>query len=300
MGFDAWLQQEGAALPAWSVLGRTIRGVVSWNVNDTCNYRCGYCTQRFMESRTFTQKALDRTIESFGQLPGSWEIKLSGGEPFQQPGLDVLAAGLVRQGHILSIQTNFSASRARVNSFLDATAGALNLFSASLHLDYATADDFLERARWLAPALARGARFNVTSVGTPERLEELEQRVAPRFAEAGIAFKVQPEKVRGYVRDYTPDQQAALLRLGGHNRTGAIANDFQGQLCHAGMQYLVIRSDGQAFRCYPAKRVGGRYAHLGSLQQGLKLLDRARVCPYTYCNCTVPIERGMMRPRTCS
>ena len=26
-------------------------GVVSWNMNTTCNYRCTYCTQRFVDSR---------------------------------------------------------------------------------------------------------------------------------------------------------------------------------------------------------------------------------------------------------
>ena len=27
------------------------RGVVSWNMNTSCNYRCSYCTQRFLDDR---------------------------------------------------------------------------------------------------------------------------------------------------------------------------------------------------------------------------------------------------------
>ena len=28
-----------------------LEGVVSWNMNTTCNYRCTYCTQRFVDDR---------------------------------------------------------------------------------------------------------------------------------------------------------------------------------------------------------------------------------------------------------
>ncbi|MFT7623781.1 MAG: pyruvate-formate lyase-activating enzyme [Myxococcota bacterium] len=295
MGFDAWVGEAAKPIAPWRVLGRSITGVVSWNVNDTCNYRCSYCTQRFMPERTFKQEEIDRTVASFAQLPGAWEIKLSGGEPFVQPGIVALTRGLVAHGHVVSVQTNFSAPEARLQAFLQATRGALAVFSASLHREYATPEQFIQRFEIVRPYLSEGLRFNVTCVGLPGELEQLRDEVAPRFLAAGIPFKVQPEKVRGYVRDYSERDRALLLELGGHNHTGKIQNDFQGRLCHAGLQYLVVQSDGQAFRCYPARRVGGRYARLGSLQEGLTLMDRARACPYTYCNCTVPIERGMMR-----
>jgi hypothetical protein len=279
-----------------SVLGRKLEGVVTWNMNDTCNYRCSYCTQRFMPQRSFRIADVERYVNAFRALPGPWEIKLSGGEPFQQPHLDAIAAGLVAQGHVISVQTNFSAAPRKVEAFLEATRGALHVFSASLHLEYTSATEMIARYNALvAPWVARDpVRFNVTCVASPARLVELRDVVAPRFAEAGISFKVQPEKQRGRVIAYTDEQRAILLALGGHNGLGEVAPDYFGRRCLAGSRYLAIKSDGQVWRCYPASRYGGRYARLGSLHEGFEVLDEAKICPYTYCNCTVPIHRGMI------
>ena len=291
--------REKTAPPPLNILGRPVHGVISWNINDTCNYRCSYCTQRFMPWRGRILRdagEVDRYLSAFATLPGgTWEIKLSGGEPFAQPGIEDIAAGLVRLGHIVSIQTNFSAPERRIRAFLEATKGALHVFSASLHLEYASVDAFLTRFRWVEPWVREaGVRFNVTSVATPGRLVQLRDEVAPRFRDAGIPFKVQPEKQRGYVRDYTPEELAILQALGGHNRLGEIAHDFQGRLCWAGARYVVIKSTGEAFRCYAASRVGGVFARCGSVAEGLQLDSGPRPCPYTYCNCSVPIERGMI------
>jgi MoaA/NifB/PqqE/SkfB family radical SAM enzyme len=277
-----------------SILGRDLYGVVSWNINDTCNYRCSYCTQRFMPQRTYRLEEIERYLRAFASLPGAWEVKLSGGEPFQQPGLPEIAAGLVAQGHVISVQTNFSAGEQKLRAFLDATRGALHIFAASLHLEYATPADFIARHALVAPYLTDGARFCVTCVATPDRLEFLRDEVAPAFAAANIVFKVQPEKVHGVVRPYTDAQRDILLALGGHNGLGALEPSFRGRLCHAGSRYLVIKSNGEVFRCYPASRVGGALARLGSFTEGFAPLDGPRTCPYTHCNCTVPIHRGMM------
>lgn len=300
MGIDSWLQAKNAPLPTWEVLGRQITGVVSWNMNDTCNYRCTYCTQRHMPDRSGKLQDISKTLAAFDSLPGHWEFKLSGGEPFQQPGLDEIVAGLVEMGHLISVQTNFSADTDRLTAFLEASRGALHVFSASLHLDYATPKDFLERYQVVQPYEQHGLRFHVTSVGIPDRLVELRDVIAPFFRQHSIVLKVQPEKVQGYVREYDDAQREILMQLGGHNQTGEIANDFQGRLCYSGANYIVIKSTGEAFRCYPASRVGGRFSRLGSLTEGITLLDGPRICPYTYCNCTVPIQRGMIEQQTIS
>src|SRR6185503_3615226 len=62
-----------------------LEGVVSWNMNTTCNYRCSYCTQRFLDDRAQWARDLPRFLAAFAALPGDWEIKLSGGEPFCHP-----------------------------------------------------------------------------------------------------------------------------------------------------------------------------------------------------------------------
>lgn len=294
MGIDSWLEQRNAPLPTWTVLGRPVDGVVSWNMNDTCNYRCSYCTQRHMPDRSGRLDEIETTLVAFRDLPGHWEFKLSGGEPFQQPGLDQIVAGLVEMGHSISVQTNFSASPENLSSFLEASRGALNIFSASLHLEYATPQSFVDSYELVRPYEDLGVRFHVTSVGVPDRLAELRDSIGPFLREHGIVLKVQPEKIAGYVRDYSDEQKQILLELGGHNQTGQIEHNFQGRLCYSGANYIVIKSTGEAYRCYPGSRVGGRFARLGSLTEGITLLDGPRICPYTYCNCTVPIQRGMV------
>ncbi len=295
MGFDAYMKARRKPMKPLSILGRDITGVISWNMNDTCNYRCSYCTQRFMPLRTHRLEEIQSYLRAFGRLPGHWEIKLSGGEPFQQPGLDQIVEGLVAQGHLISIQTNFSASERKIERFIEASRGALHVFAASLHLEYDTAESFVDKAALVTPHLASGASFCVTSVATPDRLVQLRDEVAPLFARHKIAFKVQPEKVRGVLRDYTPQQREILRQLGGHNNTGHIAPNFRGRLCYAGANYFVIKSNGEAYRCYPASRSEGHQARLGSFLEGIELLDGPKLCPYNHCNCTVPIHRGMIQ-----
>ena len=94
---------------------RPLEGVISWNVNTACNYRCTYCTQRFKEDRGRWARDTPRFLEAFGRhLEGRWEIKLSGGEPFVHPTLLELVRGIVSLGHRLSVVTNFSASEGKL------------------------------------------------------------------------------------------------------------------------------------------------------------------------------------------
>jgi MoaA/NifB/PqqE/SkfB family radical SAM enzyme len=296
-------------------------GVVSWNMNTTCNFRCSYCTQRFLDDRGRWARDLPAFIAAFGALPGEsgvpWEIKLSGGEPFLHPGFLDVVTGLRDHGLFLSVVTNFSKEHL-VLPFLRAAGDRLRVLSCSLHLEYVDIDDrdddrdgdsprardarkeplarFLARAQEAEQALPPGASLVVTCVATRANLPRL-PALQQRFRAAGLRLKVQPEKQDREVIDYTPHERAALVRLGGHNDTGRIAADFGGQPCWAGSRYFVVDDRGDAWRCYPARRYRAvdRGEHLGNLVHGtFRLHDAARPCLYRYCNCTVPIARGMM------
>src|ERR1043165_2790043 len=77
-------------------------GVVSWNMNTTCNYRCSYCTQRFIDDRGRWARAVPAFPGAFGARASTsgvpWEGKLSGGEPFQHPGFIDVVRGLRERG----------------------------------------------------------------------------------------------------------------------------------------------------------------------------------------------------------
>lgn len=285
---------------SWAVPPCPAEGVVSWNVGTACNYRCPYCTQRGKADRTLLARDPDAFLAAFARLPGRWEVKLSGGEPFVHPGLDRLAAGLAALGFRVSIVTNLSAPLARLASFVEAARGRVGVFSASLHPPHVPdPGPFLEKAAALAGLLDRAADRSlprpslcVTCVATREALPSL-PALARRCAGAGLVFKVQPEKQASRVVAYSDEERALLLSLGGHNLSGEIEHRYLGRPCWAGARSIVLDEKGVAFRCYPARRA--RREGLGSfLSPSFRLAGSAAPCAYESCTCSVPISRGMM------
>jgi hypothetical protein len=275
-------------------------GVISWNMNTSCNYRCSYCTQRFLDDRGRWAKDGPRFLAGFARLPGPWEVKLSGGEPFVHPQLIPLVRGIAQLGFTVSVVTNLSAGAKTLADFLDAAGARLGVVSASLHPEHVSLDDegqdtltqFVERCHFVQQRLPPRASLCVTCVATRSFLARLPQLRA-RFLAEGVVFKVQPEKQDREVIAYTEEERAQLLALGGHNLTGEIAANFEGRPCWAGARYFVLDDRGNAFRCYPARRQ--RLESLGNLLDGSFCLgEQAVPCRYRYCNCTVPMERGMM------
>lgn len=267
-----------------------LEGVVSWNMNTTCNYRCSYCTQRFKDNRKQWARDLPRFVEAFTRLPGDWEIKLSGGEPFRHPDISETVAALAEGGMRVSVVTNLSVSREVLARFARDTAARPGLLSASLHLEYAQPEAFRDTLLWLRDQYA--GRICVTCVATRDTLPRL-PALKELFESVGLTFKVQPEKQDREVIDYTPQEQSSLLALGGHNNTGRIAPDFFGRPCWAGARYFIVDHEGEAWRCYPARRY--RREYLGNiLGPSFSIAFEPVPCPYRYCNCTVPQQRGMM------
>jgi len=292
----------------WPAPPEPARGVISWNMNTSCNYRCGYCTQRFLDDRGRWASDLPRFLAAFARLPGAWEIKLSGGEPFIHPEFLTVVRSLAELGWTVSVVTNFSARQDKLAAFLDAAGPRLGVLSASLHLDYVALDEsaaepdaarkpdtlarFIARCQYVLGRLPAGASLCVTCVATHKTLPLL-PGLADSFKAAGVAFKVQPEKQGRAVIDYEPAQLRQLVALGGHNLTGQVAPDFGGQPCWAGSRYFILDDRGEAYRCYPARRY--RVERLGNLLDGsFALTTGPTPCRYRYCNCTVPISRGMM------
>jgi MoaA/NifB/PqqE/SkfB family radical SAM enzyme len=267
-----------------------LEGVVSWNMNTTCNYRCSYCTQRFVDDRGQWAKDLPHFIDAFLSLSGDWEIKLSGGEPFRHPDFIEAIAKLSAGGMRVSVVTNLSSSDEELERFAAATASRPGLLSASLHLEYCEPEAFL--AKLLRFQESYKGRVCVTSVATREQLPMLPELKA-LFSAAGVTFKIQPEKQERDVIDYSPQEREQLVVLGGHNSTGRIAPNLKGRPCWAGSRYFIVDHKGDAYRCYPARRY--REEFLGNLLDGsLRLGNAATECNYNYCNCTVPQERGMV------
>lgn len=295
-GAMPWPPRPAFRSGGYAATPRPAEGVVTWNINTTCNYRCSYCTQRFIDDRKRWLRDGPAFLRAFAELGGRWEVKISGGEPFLHPRLDELAAGLREIGHAVSVVTNFSADEERLGAFLDSAGPALRVFSASLHLEYvstlAALEAFMLKAEAVRARLPADASFNVTCVATRANLTRLED-LAGLFARRGLRLKVQPEKQDREVIEYTEGEKESLLRLGGHNGLGELSPSFRGRPCWAGARSFTLDDRGNAWRCYPARRFRAQF--LGNFLDGSFRLARGpSPCLYAYCNCTVPIERRMM------
>lgn len=273
------------------------RPTIEWQTNGVCNYDCSYCIQ----SRKYRQghpsdADVDRFLAFFAGLPGVWEIKMSGGEPFAFRGfMGRIVPGLAKLPHRVSVLTNFSAPLSALRRFTDLVGDKLEVFSASLHLEYVAVGAFVEKAltfrSWLRPETA----FVVNNVLVPGTLADL-TAVRAQVEAAGLKYFPQVMKTRRGVYAYDAAEAALVKALTGERPTAREANvapSYKGRLCRAGAAYFVVDQFGHAFRCRTAKRHAEGY--LGNVLDGtFRLAAGPEICRYDICPCTVPANRGMI------
>lgn len=274
------------------------RPTVEWQVAGACNYDCSYCIQSPKHRvGSPSRETVDGLLSFLASLPGRWEVKMSGGEPFAFPlFLGRVVPGLVDETpHAVSVLTNLSAPLSALERFARIARGRLGIVSASLHLESTTVAAFVGKALRLREWIGEGPSLVVNSVLVPGRLEEL---LAAREAveAAGLPFYPQVMKVKGGVHDYSEADRVLLPRLlgaGGDPRRENRAPSYLGRRCWTGVDYLVLTQEGDAWSCRTAKRFGEGF--LGNaLDGGVRLAEGPRPCPYTICPCTVPANRGMI------
>lgn len=272
---------------------------VEWQVVGQCNYDCSYCIQaKKHRVGVPPDESLRASLRFLGALPGTWEVKTTGGEPFSARSfLDVVVPGLMDTPHLMSTLTNLSAPVPVLSRFAKLTRGRLRVVSASLHLEHTTPDAFLARLRALKDAADDDVRFVVNCVLAPQHLEAVAAAQRAVVA-AGFRFFPQLMKVKGGVHAYSPTEWAAVrgivgdLDIAAQTRSANLAPAYIGKRCWAGARYLVLDKEGNAFSCRTAKRHDEGY--LGNVSTGVSLWAGARRCPYPICPCTTVANRGMI------
>jgi hypothetical protein len=220
---------------------------------------------------------------------------MSGGEAFAHPlFLDLVVPSLMqRTSHRVSVLTNFSSDRRDLMRFARMTRRRLSVFSASLHLEYADAEVFADKAEWFVGLLDPQVRFVVNQVVLPWREEEA-LRCKELLTRRGLRWFPQLYKEKGRVVSYPePKRLLPIIGAAPTAREANVAPSYRGKRCWAGVDYFVVDKDGQAWSCRTAKRHDEGF--LGNLYAGsLGRLADAAVCPYDVCPCTVPANRGMI------
>jgi MoaA/NifB/PqqE/SkfB family radical SAM enzyme len=271
---------------------------VEWQVCGVCNYDCTYCIQS-PKTRVGhpSDDEVSRFLDFFAALPGSWEVKMTGGEPFAFPAfLDRIVPGLIeRTTHKVSVLTNLSAPPAQLARFAALTKGRLGIVSASIHLEHVDITAFVEKARQFRAAIDPAASMVINAVLVPGRLEHVEEARAAITA-AGLRFFPQVMKIGGGTFAYDEDDRALVSELVGlrpNPRTANTAPSYRGRMCFTGVDYFVLTQRGDAFRCRTARRFNEGF--LGNVLEGtFGLASAPSRCTYDICPCTVPANRGMI------
>jgi MoaA/NifB/PqqE/SkfB family radical SAM enzyme len=286
--------EAGPAAPPWPH-----EPVVEWQVLGHCNYDCSYCIQsKKHRVGVPSREQLDASLAFLASLPGRWEVKTTGGEPFAFKGfLDVVVPGLLATPHRLSTLTNLSAPQAVLRRFAALTRGRLHVVSASLHLEHTAPEPFLDKLEALRDAADPSTRIVVNCVLAPDALDAV-QRAQQRVLARGFKFFPQLMKVRGGVVAYAPAQMERVraivgdLALAAATRSANLAPAYTGRRCFTGARYLVLTKDGEAWSCRTAKRHGEGF--LGDVRTGVTLRGGPARCSYTICPCATPANRGMI------
>ena len=273
------------------------RPTIEWQVCGVCNYDCSYCIQ----SKKYrvghpTPAEVERFLTFFRALPGAWEIKTTGGEPFAfRDFTRRIVPGLIEDTrHTLSTLTNLSAPLPILLDFAEQTRGRLGIVSASLHLEFTSPEEFVSKALALREAMDERASLVVNEVVVPGRLDEVE-RARRLVEEAGLRWFPQVLKTKQGTHDYGAEAERVEQLTGSDPdpRRANLAPSYQGQLCWTGVEYFVLTQQGEAWSCRTAKRHGQGY--LGNALSGTVELRAAPTpCPYEICPCTTPANRGMI------
>ena len=270
---------------------------IEWQTNGVCNYDCSYCIQsRKYRQGHPTDEEIDKFLAFFARLPGVWEIKMSGGEPFAFRGfLERIVPGLAPLPHRVSVLTNLSAPPSQLRRFVDLVGDKLVVVSASLHLEYTSAEVFVEKAvrlrSWLRPETA----LVINSVLVPGTLENL-AAVRRQVEAAGLRYFPQIMKTKHGVFPYDSSDLPMVVKLTGQRPTPREANvapSYRGRLCWAGVEYFALEQTGDAWSCRTARRF--KQGYLGNVLKGtFKLNGQPARCAYDICPCAVPANRGMI------
>ncbi len=275
------------------------RPTIEWQVCGHCNYDCTYCIQSKASRQGHpSDDEVTKFLAFFSSLPNRWEIKMTGGEPFSfKAFMGRIIPGLVATtSHKISVLTNLSAPNAVLDRFAETTYGRLGVVSASLHLEFASAEEFADKACRLRERMAADATLVCNSVMVPGQLEAAARAQAVLSAR-GLKFFPQLMKTKSGVFDYTEGDRKRLLPLVGEApspRQANVSPSYRGRLCYTGVDYFVLTQRGEAWSCRTARRFNEGY--LGNVLEGSFARRQAPArCNYDICPCTVPANRGMIQ-----
>ena len=275
---------------------RVVQPSVMWHITDLCNYKCEYCFQRFAKNKPHYGHINDSTIgtvlNTLSALPGSWQIKVGGGEPTIHPRFLDICREVKKLGHTLCLTTNLSMAYGKLKEFIDICGDRLDFVTASVHLSQIDLDEFINKAIGFNSIKHSRTNFIVTSVVTERNLSQLKE-IKERFNKENIPFQFQVLRIGGFHWSRYPKQIESYIRSNLLHKTEMIrGKNFFGTLCHSGKLFFIIRANGNVYRCYHQQKL---FYYMGNIIHGtFKRFSESRPCLAQQCNCVAAVRRGMI------
>ncbi len=105
--------------------------MITWHINDNCNFRCDYC-HTWLSSKTQEPIKVSRLSEGLRTLGNDWVFLISGGEPFLEPNFIEICQELTKK-HFLALNTNLSLNN--IYDFADQVDPERTIFiNAAVHI----------------------------------------------------------------------------------------------------------------------------------------------------------------------
>lgn len=266
------------------------RAFATWNIHYACNYKCTYCHAPkpwHENARKGVCIASDKWIEIWKknyERYGTWEILISGGEPFAYPDFMELVFGL-SQMHLIGVCTNLEWD---VAHFVKRANPERIRIETSFHPEFADLGKFVKKLKLLKES---GFSPTVNFVPWPPLLDMM-QKIKESVESSGCQLTLQPfignfenrqypqgytEKERQYFGIFNDDCNLKTLNF----KTTGEADSTKGRLCRMGQNYVFIHPDGEVSRCCRDHTIS-----LGNIIDGsFNLLEEPLVCQAQSCNC---------------
>lgn len=291
------------------------RLLITWHLGNVCNFSCTYCPKALhagdlhWPSLEASKRFLQAVYEEYhGRRRASYiAYSFSGGEPTLCPHLPQIVKFIkdVDNKSYIHLISNGS----RTLRYWDDISPLIQSAIITYHHQEADLDHTFEVATFLH---GKKKLDRIHCNMDPEAWDKC-YAAGKRFKDAGLPTLLKPliKNFTDDIYDYTPDQLAAIRnestkgilawvdRGGGMQRSTVqqilvdSENRFQNWHCHAGLETLVVKSDG---RVTTAECAVKELMNLNNLPERLLFPTEGHRCPVETCSCIVDISTTKRAP----
>lgn len=259
--------------------------MITWTINEICNFNCTYCNQR--HSKKSEPISIEKLLQGLESLKNTWLFHITGGEPFlEQNIIDICT--VISKKHYISFNTNLSTKNHF--DFADKINPNKCLFiNAAVHIEERekrdeNLEEYIEKINYL-----QQKNFNIIAyyVAHPSLFDRLESDIA--FLKSKGVKKVRTKTFRGiyngkyFPYSYDPNEKIFLESLEADYPEFEILNNsnkFFNKICLAGNRFFVMDRNGDLRRCSSLLK---DYGNL--FNKKIKYDIPAKPCPINKCGC---------------